>query len=139
MSLATRSDLSIEEQVIAGGSTWLDRQLLAKDPPLGARGGGAEVRNSMDARVDHLVEQGLARRQGQRVVFARDLLATLRRLELREATAKPSAETGLLYRPAADGEHVAGVYRQRVTLASGCFAMIDDGLGFELVPWQPAL
>jgi hypothetical protein len=38
MSLATCSDLSIEEQVIAGGSTWLDRQLLAKDPPL-ARGG----------------------------------------------------------------------------------------------------
>jgi Protein of unknown function (DUF3363) len=139
MSLATRSDLSIEEQVIAGDNTWLDRQLLAKDPPLGARGFGAEVRNSMDARVDHLVEQGLARRQGQRVVFARDLLATLRRLELREATAKLSAETGLLDRPAADGEHVAGVYRQRVTLASGCFAMIDDGLGFELVPWQPAL
>jgi hypothetical protein len=93
----------------------------------------------MEARVDHLVEQGLARRQGQRVVLARDLLATLRRLELREATAKLSVETGLLYRPAADGEHVAGVYRQRVTLASGCFAMIDDGLGFELVPWQPAL
>jgi len=139
MSLATRSDLSIEEQVIAGGSTWLDRQLLAKDPPLGARGFGAEVRNSMDARVDHLVEQGLAPRQGQRVVFARDLLATLRRRELLEATAKLSAETGLLYRPAADGEHVAGVYRQRVTLASGRFAMIDDGLGFELVPWQPAL
>jgi Protein of unknown function (DUF3363) len=93
----------------------------------------------MEARVDHLVEQGLARRQGQRIVFARDLLATLQRLELREAPAKLSAETGLLYRPAADGEHVAGVYRQRVTLASGCFAMIDDGLGFELVPWQPAL
>jgi hypothetical protein len=26
-----------------------------------------------------------------------------------------------------------------VTLASGRFAMIDDGLGFRLVPWQPAL
>jgi len=31
------------------------------------------------------------------------------------------------------------VYRQRVTLASGRFAMIDDGLGFQLVPWRPAL
>ena len=27
-----------------------------------------------------------------------------------------------------------GIYRQRVTLASGRFAMIDDGLGFQLVP-----
>ena len=32
-----------------------------------------------------------------------------------------------------------GVYRQRVSLASGRFAMIDDGLGFQLVPWRPAL
>ena len=34
---------------------------------------------------------------------------------------------------------MSGVYRQRVTLASGRFAMIDDGLGFQLVPWRPAL
>ena len=26
-----------------------------------------------------------------------------------------------------------------MTLASGRFAMIDDGLGFQLVPWRPAL
>jgi hypothetical protein len=26
-----------------------------------------------------------------------------------------------------------------VTLASGRFAMIDDGLGFQLVPWRPTL
>jgi hypothetical protein len=26
-----------------------------------------------------------------------------------------------------------------VTLASGRFALIDDGLGFQLVPWRPAL
>ena len=93
----------------------------------------------MDARIDHLVDEGLARRQGQRAVFARDLLATLRRRELDEAAAKLSADTGLAYRPAAEGEHVDGVYRQRVTLASGRFAMIDDGLGFQLVPWRPAL
>ncbi|WP_164163060.1 DUF3363 domain-containing protein, partial [Stenotrophomonas maltophilia] len=33
----------------------------------------------------------------------------------------------------------SGTYRQRLTLASGRFAMIDDGLGFQLVPWRPAL
>ena len=93
----------------------------------------------MDRRIDHLVEQGLARRQGQRVVFARDLLNTLRRRELDEAAANLSAETGLSHRPSAEGEHVSGVYRQRVTLASGRFAMIDDGMGFQLVPWRPAL
>jgi Protein of unknown function (DUF3363) len=38
-----------------------------------------------------------------------------------------------------EGEHVAGIYRQRVILSSGRFAMIDDDLGFQLVPWRPAL
>ena len=123
----------------APGATWIDRQLLAKESPLSGGGFGAEVREAMDRRVDHLVEEGLARRQGQRVIFARDLLNTLRRRDLDDAVAKLSAETGLAHHPSADGEHVAGIYRQRVTLASGRFAMIDDGLGFQLVPWRPAL
>ncbi|WP_349017069.1 DUF3363 domain-containing protein [Bradyrhizobium sp. Arg237L] len=141
LALASRSDLSIEAQVTARGATWLDRQNLAKvPPPLGGGGGfGAEVRDAMDARLDHLAEQGLARRQGQRVVFARDLLVTLRRRELEETAARLSAETGLTYQPAAEGDRIAGLYRQRLTLSSARFAMIDDGLGFQLVPWRPAL
>ena len=139
LSLATRSDLTIEAQVSAQGATWIDRQLLSKESPLGTGGFGAKVREAMDRRMDHLVEDGLARWQGQRVVFARNLLDTLRRRELDDAVAKLSTETGLAHHPSADGEHVAGTYRQRVTLASGRFAMIDDGLGFQLVPWRPAL
>jgi hypothetical protein len=139
LSLATRSDLAIEAQVTASGATWIDRQLLAREPANSGGGFGAEVREAMDRRIDHLVEEGMARRQGQRVVFARDLLDALKRRELGEASAKLAAETGLAHRPSAEGEHVAGVYRQRVALASGRFAMIDDGLGFQLVPWRPAL
>jgi hypothetical protein len=93
----------------------------------------------MDRRVDHLVEEGVARRQGQRVIFVRDLIDTLRRRDLEEAASKLSAETGLAYRPSTEGEHVSGVYRQRITLSSGRFAMLDDGMGFQLVPWRPAL
>jgi type IV secretory pathway VirD2 relaxase len=139
LSLATRSDLSIEAQISAAGATWLDRQLLAKESALSTGGFGAELRQAMDRRIDHLVEQDLARRQGQRVIFAPDLLNTLRRRELDEAAARLSADTGLAHRPSAEGEHVSGVYRQRVTLASGRFAMMDDGMGFQLVPWRPAL
>ncbi|MGH7025310.1 MAG: relaxase/mobilization nuclease domain-containing protein, partial [Caulobacteraceae bacterium] len=139
LSLATRSDLAIEAQISAPGATWLDRQLLAPAPISGDRGFGAEVREAMERRVDHLVVMGLARRKGRSVLFARDLLNTLHRADLDAAVSKLSAETGLAHRPAAEGEHVAGVYRQRVTLSSGRFAMIDDGLGFQLVPWRPAL
>jgi type IV secretory pathway VirD2 relaxase len=138
-SLATRSDLKIEAQVTAPGATWIDRQLLAKDATLSGAGFGAEVRAAMDRRLEHLAGEGLVRRQGQRVTFARGLLDTLRARDLTAAAAKVSTETGLAYHPLAEGDHVTGVYRQRLTLSSGRFAMIDDGLGFQLVPWRPAL
>uniref|UniRef100_Q07JD1 Type VI secretion protein n=1 Tax=Rhodopseudomonas palustris (strain BisA53) TaxID=316055 RepID=Q07JD1_RHOP5 len=139
LSLAIRSDLSLQDQVTAPGATWLDRQLISREPAIGGGGFGVEVRDAMERRVDHLASEGLARRQGSRLVLARDLLDTLRRRELDAAAKKIGAESGLTYRSASEGENVAGVYRQRVTLSSGRFAMIDDGLGFELVPWRPAL
>ena len=140
VAIAVQSDLAIETQVAAQGATWLDRQLIAKEPIALSEGGfGAEVREAMSTRIDQHVEEGLARRQGQRVLLVRDLLDTLRRRELEATAARVAAETGLAYQPASGGEHVAGIYRQRVTLASGRFAMIDDGLGFSLVPWSPSL
>jgi hypothetical protein len=140
LAVAVRSDLTLEGQVKANGATWLDRQLLARGTTSLSDGGfGREVREAMDARVQFLVGEGLARRQGQRVIFIRDLLDTLRHRELDAAGAKISAETGLPYHSVAEGETIAGTYRQRVSLASGRFAMIDDGLGFSLVPWTPSL
>ncbi|HZD28277.1 MAG TPA: DUF3363 domain-containing protein, partial [Xanthobacteraceae bacterium] len=140
LAVAVRSDLSISMQVRADGATWLDRQLLANGKSSLSDGAfGREVSEAMTARADYLVSQGLARRQGQRVVFMRDLLATLRRRDLSAAGAKFSAETGIPCHSMAEGESIAGVYRQRVSLASGRFAMIDDGLGFSLVPWSPSL
>jgi type IV secretory pathway VirD2 relaxase len=139
LSLAIRSDLKLQQQITAPGATWLDRQLLAREPVVTGGGFGAEVRDAMDSRLEHLTGEGLARRQGQRVIFSRDLLDTLRKRELSDAAGKIAAETGLVFRPPAEGEHVAGIYRQRVILSSGRFAMIDDGLGFQLVPWRPAL
>ncbi len=138
VALAVRSDFTIEAQITARGATWIDRQLLAQEP-FSSRGFGREVRAAMDRRADHLIAEGLAQRQGQRIVFARDLLSTLRRRELEEAAAKLSLDTGLAHRPSAEGEHVGGIYRQRVPLSSGRFAMIDNGLGFQLVPWRPTL
>ena len=138
--LAVRSDLALAEQVHAPGATWLDRRLVAKEPmPLSESGFGRDVRDALEARTEHLVSEGLARRQGQRVVFTRDLLDTLRNRELDAAGARIVAETGLPRHAVTEGETVAGVYRNRLTLASGRFAMIDDGLGFQLVPWSPSL
>jgi Protein of unknown function (DUF3363) len=139
LTLAVRSDLSVAAQINAAGATWLDRQLVSGEPALSENGFAGEVRRAMARRADHLVEQGLASRQGQRIIFARDLLSTLRRRELDATTAELAKRTGLPHKPAAEGDTVAGVYRQRLNLASGRFAMIDDGLGFQLVPWRPAM
>jgi hypothetical protein len=139
LSLAIRSDLTLQQQVTAPGATWLDRQLLAREPVVMGGGFGAEVRDAMDRRTEHLAGEGLVRRQGQRVTFARDLIDTLRKRELNDAAGKIAVETRLVHRPSAEGQTVAGIYRQRVILSSGRFAMIDDGLGFQLVPWRPAL
>ncbi|PWB91265.1 type VI secretion protein [Methylocystis sp. MitZ-2018] len=140
IAFAVRSDLSLADQVKAEGATWLDRRLVERmETPLAHAGFGQEVREALSARIEHLAGVGLASRQGQRVTFARDLLATLRRRELDAVGAKLASETGRSYRPTTSGANVAGVYRQRLSLASGRFAMIDDGLGFQLVPWSPSL
>ena len=140
VALAVRSDLDIERQVTASGATWLDRQNIARDSAALSEGGvGAEVRDALDRRADHLIEEGFAERQGRRIVFSRNLIDTLRRREVDEVAEKLAAKIGQPYQRAGTGEHVAGVYRQRLTLASGRFAMIDDGLGFQLVPWTPSM
>ncbi len=138
--LATRSDLDLRTQITAPGATWLDHRLVEREQmPLSMGGFGREARDAMQARAEHLADDGLARRQGQRIILQRDLLSTLRRRELDAVGEKLSAETGLPHVKAAAGEHVSGTYRQRLTLSSGRFAMIDNGLGFQLVPWSREL
>jgi hypothetical protein len=138
--LANRSDIDLDRQVTAQGSTWLDYRLVERERmPLAKSGFGQEVRNAMEARAEHLAADGLARRQGPGIVPQPDLLATLRRRELDAVGARLANEVRMPYAPPAAGEQVAGTFRQRLTLSSGRFAMIDNGLGFALVPWMPAL
>lgn len=140
LALAVRSDLPLKDQVQAPGATWLDRQLVGKHVPAHATTGfGREVQDALEARTEHLIGQGLATRQGQRVTFARDLLNTLRSRELNAAATRIADETGLTHHAVSNGEHVGGTYTRRITLASGRFAMLDNGLGFQLVPWSPSL
>ncbi|MER8499431.1 DUF3363 domain-containing protein [Mesorhizobium sp. M1142] len=140
VALAVRSDFSIEAQIHAHGATWLDRRLVAREPlEVGEGGFGREVKQALQDRTDHLVEQGLARRDGQRVIFARNLIDTLSDREVNALGARLAAETGLPFAKAFERDQVAGIYRQRFSLASGRFAMIDDGLGFKLVPWSPSI
>jgi hypothetical protein len=140
VALAVRSDFSIEQQVTAMGATWLDRHAIARDPvPLGDGGFGAEVSDALNQRAEHLIAEGFAKRHGNRVIFNRALVTTLRTRELAAAGEKLAGETGQPYTPSSAGEFVSGTYQRRVSLASGRFAMINNGLGFQLVPWTPSV
>lgn len=138
-ALAVRSDLTLEAQIKAEGATWLDRQLIGEGARNLGGGFGFEVQQAMDARTDHLIDKGLARREAGRVIFARNLINTLRHRELDALGEKLSHETNLPFGRAAQGDYIAGTYRQRFALASGRFVMVDDGFGFKLVPWTPSL
>jgi hypothetical protein len=140
IALAVRSDLNLDQQVTAEGATWLDQRLVAREGvELSRAGFGAEVRAALDRRIDSLAEQGLARRDGDKVTIGRNLVSTLRSRELDAVGQRLASETGLTHLPVETGDRVAGNYSRRLSLASGRFAMIDNGLGFQLVPWIPSL
>lgn len=139
VAVELKSHLPIEQQARVIGATWLDQQLIGGGRGLGDLGFASGVRQAMQQRADFLVEQGLAERQGQRVILARNLLATLRNRELTQVAREIAAETGLEHRPVQDGQRVTGIYRRSVILASGRYAVLDDGKGFSLVPWVPII
>ena len=134
-----RSHLTIQQQVRAQGTTWLDHQLMGDTRELLPQGFGTQVRDALRDRVGFLVEQGLAEKRGSGVVLARNLLSTLLDRELTEVGKVIQNETGLVHHPLRDGGRASGVYRRSVQLASGRFAMLDDGVGFSLVPWRPVV
>ena len=131
----------LDRQVTSDGATWLDRQLLAGDRRTLANSGfGAEVRNALERRSDELIRQGHASRTAQGGLRIRgNLLEVLSRQEVGRVGRQLAAERGLSFQSIHEGQTVRGKLIGSAQLASGRFAMIDDGLGFSLVPWPAVL
>ena len=139
-SVAALSFLSLEAQVKADGATWLDAQLVAKEP-IALRGDrfGADVAEALSEREERLIAQDLAERDGQTMRYQRNLLKLLRQREVANAGEKLSKEMGMSFSPTQDGDRIEGVYRRPVRFASGKFAVIEKSREFKLVPWRPVL
>jgi hypothetical protein len=140
VSLAVLSWQPLDQLPGAEGATWLDRQLTSASPEsIRAAGFGADVEAALNRRRQWLLDQGFAREVDGKVVYARNLLATLQRRELARAGARLAQETGLDYVEAVKGKELRGAYRRSIVLASGRFAVIEHAQEFTLVPWRPAL
>lgn len=136
----TLSTLSLDRQVRADGATWLDRELVTEKPTaVSDRGFGREVHEALARRRQWLIDQNLAETEHDRIVYRANLLGLLRQRELARIGAQLSDELGLDYLEAQPGRRIEGVYRRRVDLASGRFALIERGRDFTLVPWRPVL
>jgi type IV secretory pathway VirD2 relaxase len=138
-TVGVRCHLPIERQTTAIGATWLDQQLVKGSARWPNTDFGASIRQALTERENFLVDQGLTRRLDARVVLAQNLLATLRDREIAETTDRIAVTTHLLHRPTMDGVRLSGTYRESIQLTSGRFAMLDDGVGFSLVPWRPVI
>jgi type IV secretory pathway VirD2 relaxase len=139
-ALRTLSTLDLGRQVGSDGATWLDRELVAKDHlPITDAGFGREVNVALDRRAQRLVEMGHATAKDGFISIPRRTIAVLERQEVERVGKAMAVERGLTYAPSGPGEYVSGRLAGVANLASGRFAMIEDGLGFQLVPWQPVL
>jgi len=135
------SPTGLERQVGHDGATWLDRELASRQRMvLPDRGFGREVSVALDRRRRWLADKGYAADLGNgRIRAPRDLLQRLETRDIERAGRALAAERGREWRPAVPGNQVGGQLVGATQVVGRRFAMIDDGLGFSLVPWRPAL
>lgn len=135
------SPTGLDSQIGHDGATWLDRELASLGrTALANTGFGREVTEAIERRRQSLVNMGHAvRLEDGRIRVSKDLIANLERTEVTRVGKAMAAERGLKFTAAKTGEYVSGTLIGSTQLASGRFAMIDDGIGFQLVPWQPLL
>ncbi|MBV9983268.1 MAG: relaxase/mobilization nuclease and DUF3363 domain-containing protein [Bradyrhizobium sp.] len=140
LRIRTLSAINLDRQITSDGATWLDHQMIANDhSELRDIGFGREVDKAMTRRAQRLVEMGLATAKDSKIRVPVDVAAKLERLEVERVGQQMARDRGLTFRPSSAGEYVSGRLTGVASLVSGRFAVIDNGLGFQLVPWQPLL
>ncbi|AFW01329.1 hypothetical protein B932_1760 [Gluconobacter oxydans H24] len=141
LSVRVLSSFDLDTQVTADGATWLDRGLLSRGKSNVVDAGfGHEVTIVRKRRQDVLIGRGDAwRDEHGQVRYRKGLLAALERRELDRVGGELAASRGTSYRTMADGEKVQGTLKEKVRLASGNYALVENAQEFVLVPWKPVI
>jgi type IV secretory pathway VirD2 relaxase len=140
-SVRILSAFDLDHQVGSDGATWLDREMVSPNrTTLAHTGFGREVTEAMERREQNLVIMGHAvRLDNGGIRVSKNFIANLEQVEVTRVGKAMAAERGLTFTAARTGDYVGGTLIGSTQLASGRFAMIDDGTGFQLVPWQTVL
>ncbi len=135
------SHLPLDRQVRHEGSTWLDRTMLEGGrETLPHTGFGGDVRTAWESRKRALADMGYVRDLGGGKFRApTDLIAQLENAEINRVGKAFAAERGVEWQATGASERVSGKLVGQAQLSSGRFAMIDNGMGFQLVPWNDTL
>jgi hypothetical protein len=100
--------------------------------PVVRTGFGRGAAWALDRRAERLVESGRAKREADgSFLLPRNLGATPERQEIEREMAKAR---GITFRHTKTGESVSGTLVGSANIASGRYALIEDRLGFSLVP-----
>ena len=119
------------------GST--DRLFADDHSEIRDSGFGREVKKAIGRRAQRLVEMDLATTKDGNIRVPIHNVTNLERQEVDRVGQQMARDRGLAFVPGSAGEYVSGRLAGVASLVSGRFAMIDNGLGFQLVPWQPLL
>jgi type IV secretory pathway VirD2 relaxase len=138
LTIELRSHLPIERQVRAIGATWLDRQLVSNARVVPVQGFGSRVNEALRDRIEFLETHGLARRHLSQVRIVPKLISILQERDLSQMGGSLARRSGRTYEAVNNGE-VSGTYRRSIWLASGRFALLDNGISLSLVPWRPVV
>lgn len=140
-ALRILSYLGIEQLADAEGATWLDKELLARNPEnLAESGFGKTSAVALARRRQWLANQGLGSIDALGNFDPQPrMLDQLRQRDMRAAVQSLSRELGLSHAAAVDGERLTGAFTRTFERPSGKYALVQNAKEFVLVPWQPQM
>ena len=134
------SAFDLDQQVTSDGATWLDQHIVNPSrSPVAGSGFGVEFLDALEKHKNQLIGWGQA--GGRPAANSGREPTSSRHSAVRRSSASVGSShlSGALLSIPFRRESVRGKLLGSVQLASGRFAMIDDGLGFSLVPWRPVM
>lgn len=121
--------------------TWLDKELTAADRMVLAETGfGEQVQQSLVRRQNWMIEQGLIKDQGNgTLTYSANLERHMAARELKAEGDRLAQHLGKAYGQMKPYEEFRGIVKDKISLNSGDYALVERAKDFALVPWRDVL